>query len=219
MPTLLHVDSSMRVEGSRSRALSGHFARNWQRAHPDGSVIYRDLAADPVPHLDLHAFTANFVADEDRTAAQREARALTETLTAEVLAADEIVIGVPLYNFGAPSTLKAWIDRIVVPGLTVDPAGAGGLAGGRRVTVTAARGGGYGPGTPREGWDHRDPWLAHALNPIGIDDVRFIHTELTMARESPAMNGLEDLEDQSIADAHAAIDALFTPSVTEDLAA
>jgi FMN-dependent NADH-azoreductase len=163
MPTLLHLDSSMRVEGSRSRALSRHFARNWQQAHPDGSVIYRDLAADPVPHLDLHAVSANLVADEDRTAAQREARALTETLTSEVLAADEIVIGVPLYNFGPPSTLKAWVDRIVAPGLTIDPAGADGLAGGRRVTVTAARGGGYGSGTPREGWDHRDPWLAHAL--------------------------------------------------------
>jgi FMN-dependent NADH-azoreductase len=71
MPTLLHVDSSMRTAGSRSRALSDHFARNWQQAHPDGSVIYRDLAADPVPHLDWHAFTANFVADEDRTAEQR----------------------------------------------------------------------------------------------------------------------------------------------------
>jgi FMN-dependent NADH-azoreductase len=136
-----------------------------------------------------------------------------------VLAADEIVIGVPLYNFGPPSTVKAWIDRIVALGLTVDPAGAGGLAGGRKVTITAARGGGYGSGTPREGWDHRDPWLAHALSTIGIDDVRFIHAELTMARDSPAMSGLEDLEDQSIENAHAAIDALFTPSATEDLAA
>jgi FMN-dependent NADH-azoreductase len=209
----------MRTAGSRSRALSDHFARNWQQAHPDGSVIYRDLAADPIPHLDLHAFTANFVADEDRTAAQGEARALTETLTGEVLAADEIVIGVPLYNFGAPSTLKAWIDRIVALGLTVDPAGGGGLAGGRRVTVTAARGGGYGSGTPREGWDHRDPWLAHALSTIGIDDVRFIHAELTMSRESPQMSGLEDLEDQSIQNAHADIDALFTPAGMQDLAA
>ena len=219
MPTLLHIDSSMRTAGSRSRALSDHFARNWRQAHPDGSVIYRDLAADPVPHLDWHAFTANFVADEDRTAEQREARALTEALAGEVLAADEIVIGVPLYNFGPPSTLKAWLDRIVALGLTVDPAGAGGLAGGRKVTITAARGGGYGSGTPREGWDHRDPWLAHALSTIGIDDVRFIHTELTMARDSPAMSGLEDLEDQSIENAHAAIDALFTPSATQDLAA
>jgi FMN-dependent NADH-azoreductase len=158
------------------------------------------------------------VAAEDRTAAQRDARALTETLTGEVLAADEIVIGVPLYNFGPPSTLKAWVDRIVAPGLTVE-AGVGGLAGGRPVTVAAARGGGYGPGTPREGWDHRDPWLAHALSSIGLDDVRFIHTELTLSRESPAMSGLEDLEDQSIADAHAAIDALFTASDVRDRAA
>jgi FMN-dependent NADH-azoreductase len=87
------------------------------------------------------------------------------------------------------------------------------------VTITAARGGGYGSGTPREGWDHRDPWLAHALSTTGIDDVRFIHAELTMARDSPAMCGLEDLEDQSIENAHAAIDALFTPSATQDLAA
>jgi FMN-dependent NADH-azoreductase len=209
MPTLLHLDSSLRVEGSRSRALSDHFVQNWRQAHPDGSVVYRDLASDPVPNLDLHTFTANMVAEEDRTPAQREARALTETLAREVLDADEIVIGIPLYNFGPPTTLKAWVDRIVAPGLTVDP-GKGGLAGGRPVTITAARGGGYGPGTPREGWDHRDPWLAHALSSIGLDEVRFIHTELTLSRESPAMSGLEELEDRSIADAHAAIDALFT---------
>ena len=218
MPTLLHLDSSMRLEGSRSRALSDHFARRWQEDHPDGSVIYRDLALDPVPDLDLHSFTANFVAEDDRTAAQREARALTETLTGEVLAADEIVIGIPLYNFGPPSAFKAWIDHIVAPGLTVDPA-TGGLAGGRRVTVTAARGGGYGRGTPREGWDHRDPWLVHALSQIGIDDVRFIHAELTLSRENPKMSGLEALEDQSIADAHAEIDALFAPSLASGVAA
>jgi FMN-dependent NADH-azoreductase len=105
-----------------------------------------------------------------------------------------------------------------VPELTVDQ-GTGGLAGGRPVTVTAARGGGYGPGMPREGWDHRDPWLAHALRSIGIDEVRFIHTELTLSRESPAMSGLEDLEDQSIADAHAAIDALFVSPAVRDRAA
>ena len=91
MPTLLHLDSSMRHEGSRSRALSAHFAAAWQQANLDGTVVYRDLAADPIPHLDLTAFSANFVADDDRTEAQREARALTETLANELLAADEIV--------------------------------------------------------------------------------------------------------------------------------
>ena len=208
MATLLHLDSSMRHEGSRSRALSAHFAAAWQQANPDGTVVYRDLAADPIPHLDLTAFSANFVADDDRTPPQREARKLTETLANELLHADEIVIGIPLYNFGPPSTLKAWFDRIVVQGLTVKP-GGGGLLGGRPLTFTAARGGGYGPGTPREGWDHREPWLRHAFSQLGFDDIRFIHTELTLAREVPQMSGLEELEDKSIADAHAAIDELF----------
>jgi FMN-dependent NADH-azoreductase len=208
MPTLLHVDSSMRHEGSRSRALSAHFAEAWQQANPDGTVVYRDLAADPIPHLDLAAFSANFVADDDRTAPQREARKVAETLANELLSADEVVIGIPLYNFGPPSTFKAWFDRIVVPGLTVNP-GGGGLLGGRPLTFTAARGGGYGPGTPREGWDHREPWLRHAFSQLGFDDVRFIHAELTLSRDVPQMSGLEDLEDKSIADAHAAIDKLF----------
>jgi FMN-dependent NADH-azoreductase len=214
MQTLLHLDSSLRHEGSRSRALSAHFAEAWQAANPDGVVVYRDLAADPIPHIDETAFTANFLADEDRTPAQREARALTETLAGELLAANDIVIGMPLYNFGPPSTFKAWFDRIVVRGLTIDP-GNGGLLGGRTLTFTMARGGGYGPGTPREGWDHREPWLQHAFSQVGIEDITFIHSELTLSRDVPQMSGLEELEDRSIAEAHAAIDALF--GATRDL--
>jgi len=171
-------------------------------------VVYRGLAGDPIPHLDLTAFSANLLADDDRTASQREARKLTETLAHELLRANEIVIGIPLYNFGPPSPFKAWFDRIVVPGLTVDLA-SGGLLGGRPLTFTAARGGGYGPGTPREGWDHREPWLHHAFSQLGFDGIRFIHAELTLSRDSPRLSGLEDLEDKSIADAHAAIDELF----------
>jgi FMN-dependent NADH-azoreductase len=77
------------------------------------------------------------------------------------------------------------------------------------LTFTAARGGGYGAGTPREGWDHREPWLRHAFSQLGFDDIRLIHAELTLSRESARMSGLEHLEDKSIADAHAAIDELF----------
>jgi FMN-dependent NADH-azoreductase len=212
MPTLLHVDSSMRAEGSRSRALSAHFAAAWLKANPDGVVVYRDLAADPIPHLDHTAFTANFIDAADRTPEQREARALAETLAGELLAADEIVIGMPLYNFGPPSTFKAWVDRIVVPGLTVAP-GTGGLLGGRAVTFTMARGGGYGEGTPRHGWDHRAPWLRHVCSQLGIEDLRLIDAELTLSRENPAMSGLEPLEDKSIADAYAAIDAIFSERI------
>jgi FMN-dependent NADH-azoreductase len=203
----------MRHEGSRSRELSAHFAAAWQAANPEGRVIYRDLDADPIPHLDLTAFSANLVGDDDRTAPQREARKLTETLANELLTADEIVIGIPLYNFGPPSTFKAWFDRIVVQGLTVNP-GGGGLLGGRPLTITAARGGGYGPGTPREGWDHREPWLRHAFSQLGFDDIRVIHAELTLSRDVPQMSGLEHLEDKSIADAYAAIDELFADKHT-----
>jgi FMN-dependent NADH-azoreductase len=214
MSTLLHLDSSMRTEHSRSRALSQHFAQAWRAAHHDGTVTYRDLAADPIAHLDHESFTANLTPEHARTPHQRKARALAELLVGEVLAADEIVIGMPLYNFGVPSTVKAWFDRIVVPGLTLGK--DGGLLGGKTLTVTAARGGGYGPGTPREGWDHREPWLIHAFEQLGLTDVRFIHAELTLARESPAMIPLNlgAAEDQSLADAHAAIDALFTATAT-----
>jgi FMN-dependent NADH-azoreductase len=93
----------------------------------------------------------------------------------------------------------------------------GGLLGGRRLTFTAARGGGYRPGTPRAGWDHREPWLHHVFGQLGIDDVRVIHAELTLSRDSPRMSGLEDLEDKSIADAHAATDELF--AANRDVAA
>jgi FMN-dependent NADH-azoreductase len=209
MTHLLHLDSSMRTEGSRSRRLSAYYANAWRAAHPGGVVTYRDLAADPIPHLDHDAFTANFAAESERTPAQAAARAVTETIVGEVLAADAVVIGMPLYNFTVPSTLKAWVDRIVVPGLTIGP--TGGLLGGRSVTFTSARGGGYHPGAPREGWDHREPWLRHALSTVGLTDLTFIDAELTLARESPAMAPLNlgDAEDRSLADAHAAIDELF----------
>jgi FMN-dependent NADH-azoreductase len=204
MNNLLHLDSSLRTEGSRSRQLSAHFAERWLARHGGGTVTYRDLALDPVPHLDITAFSANFVAASDRTPEQVAARVVTEQLVGEVLAADTIVIGLPLYNFGPPSTFKAWLDRIVVPDLTI------GQLGEKDVVVVTARGGGYGPGTPREGWDHREPWLRHALSTLGVNDPVFVDTELTLARESPQMAALDlgGLEDKSIADALAAIDAL-----------
>jgi len=204
MNHLLHLDSSLRSEGSRSRKLSAHYAERWLSRHPGGTVTYRDLALDPVPHLDNVAYSANFVAASDRTPEQVTARALTEQLVGEVLAADTIVIGLPLYNFGPPSTFKAWLDRIVVPDLTI------GQLSDKKVVVVTARGGGYGPGTPREGWDHREPWLRHALSTLGVDDPVFIDTELTLARESPAMTALDlgGLEDKSIADALTAIETL-----------
>ncbi len=203
---LLHIDSSLRTASSRSRILSARFAEAWREANPGGTVTYRDLAADPLPHLDEIAFAANVTPEGDRTPEQRAARALTDSVVGEVLAADTIIVGMPLYNFGAPSTLKAWVDRLVVPGVTIGP--DGGTLGGRRVVFATSRGGGYGPGTPREGWDHGEPWLRHALSTIGLDgDLEFVTAELTLARESPAMIPLDlgAAEDRSMEAALSAI--------------
>lgn len=133
---LLHIDSSLRTDASRSRKLSAYYADAWRAAHPDGTVTYRDLAADPLPHLDETAFTANFVPAEQRTSEQRAAREITDVIVGEVLAADTIVIGMGLYNFGVPSTVKAWFDRIVVPGVTLGE--DGGALGGHTLVFTTA---------------------------------------------------------------------------------
>jgi FMN-dependent NADH-azoreductase len=204
MSHLLYIDSSLRTEGSRSRKLSAHYADRWRAKNPAGTVTYRDLTVDPVPHLDNVAVSAELVAASDRTPAQAAARALAEKLAGEVLAADTVLIGLPLYNFGPPSTFKAWFDRIVVRDLTV------GKLGEKEFVVLTARGGGYSPGMPREGWDHREPWLRHALTVLGVNDPVFINTELTLARESLAMAPLDlgAAEDKSLANALAAIDKL-----------
>ena len=208
MSHLLHIDSSLRTEGSRSRRLSAHFAERWQAAHPEGTVTYRDLAADPIPHLDHVAFSARFAAPADHTPEQAAAFALSNELIDEVLAADTVLLAMPLYNFGPPSTFKAWFDRIVSERTS-------GKLGDKEFVIVTARGGGYQPGTPREGWDHREPWLRHAFTPLAVSDITFINTELTLARESPAMIPLDlgAAEDQSLADALAAIDALVGPDV------
>src|SRR4051794_174714 len=154
MSHLLHIDSSIQGERSVSRRLTARAAANWRAAHPDGTVTYRDLAADPVPHLDAASGIARMVPPNQQTAEQAASYALSAGLIGEVKQADTILLGLPVYNFGAPSVVKAWVDHLVAPGLALDPETHEGRLGGRDLIVLAARGGGYGPGTPREGWDH-----------------------------------------------------------------
>lgn len=210
MSHLLHIDSSIRsIDESRSRKLSKRYADAWQDANPEGTVTYRDLSANPIPHTDANSFYANFVEPKDRSPEQAAAKQITDEVVGEVLAADTIVLAMGLYNFGVPSTVKAWFDRIVVPGVTLGE--QGGLLGGKRLVLILASGGGYGEGTPRYGWDHREPWLRHAFQQLNLTDVFTVQCELTLARESPAMIplGLGDAEDQSYAAAEALIDAQF----------
>jgi FMN-dependent NADH-azoreductase len=145
---LLHIDSSIRGDASVSRELTARAAAVWRAAHPDGTVTYRDLGRDPLPHLDAAGGLAAAPPRDQHSAAQAESWALTEELVSEIKEADTIVLGLPLYNFGAPSSVKAWVDHLIAPGLSIDPETHAGLLGGRDFVVLASRGGGYasGPG-------------------------------------------------------------------------
>jgi len=205
---LLHIDSSIQGDRSVSRRLTARAAGVWLAAHPGGTVSYRDLGADPIPHLDSDGGLARMVAPAEHTPAQAASWALTKELVDEIRRADTILLGLPVYNFGAPSTVKAWVDHLIAPGLSVDPATKEGLLGGRDLIVLAARGGGYAPGTPREGWDHAEQWLPHGTSIIGLTP-RFITAELTLADVTPAMAAFKPLAAESLAAAERAVDALW----------
>jgi FMN-dependent NADH-azoreductase len=211
MPHLLHIDSSVQGDRSVSRKLTVRARDAWRAAHPGGTVTYRDLGRNPVPHLDVATGMARGIAPELRTPAQAASWALTEELINEIKEADTILLGLPLYNFGAPSTVKAWVDHLIARGLSLDPETHAPLLGGRDLVVLASRGGGYAEGAPRHGWDHAEPWLPHAISIIGLVP-RFITAELTLAHTTPAMADLIPLAEQSLAEAERAIDDLWTPA-------
>jgi FMN-dependent NADH-azoreductase len=209
MAHLLHIDSSVEADRSVSRRLTAHAAGRWRATHPGGTVTYRDLAVNTVPHLDAVTGTARLLPADQHTPAQQESFALSAALVDEIKNADTVLLGLPLYNFGPPSAVKAWVDHIMAPGLSIDAETGDGLLGGTDVVVLASRGGGYGPGTPREGWDHNETWLPHAVSLTGLQP-RFITAELTMADANPAMADLKPLAVESLRRALAAIDRLWT---------
>lgn len=210
MPQLLHVDFALRPEGSTSRDLTARFAGAWQTAHPAGTVVHRDYGAEPVPHLTAAGTEVKHVPTTDHNDEQAAAYAVSAGLAADVAAADTVVLGVPLYNYGPPSALKAWIDNLVLGGLSHDPATQESLLGDTDLYVIAVKGGAYGPGTPREGWDHFEPWFTHVTSTIGLAP-RYIRSEMTLAHTVPALAEFQGYADESRAAAEAEIDALWTP--------
>ncbi|MGW2033343.1 MULTISPECIES: FMN-dependent NADH-azoreductase [Streptomyces] len=202
MPTLLHIDSSVfSTEASASRAVTATFRKHWQEQHPDGTVVYRDLAADPVPHLSAEAHVAGFVPPSAHSPEQAAVFAERVKLIEELEQADAVLIGAPMYNYTIPSTLKAWLDNVILFGRT---AGETPSAKGTPVTVVASRGGSYAPGTPREGYEYVQNYLTAVLaDALGLD-LDFIVPELTMAPQNPAMAELIPLYEASRDQAHAA---------------
>jgi len=178
MATILHINSSVRNHGSLSRQLTGEFLAKWQAAHPADIVIERDLAAVPVPHLTEQMMGAFFTPAEQRTPEQAQTVQLSDALVDELLAADVIVIGAPMYNFSVSSTLKAWIDHVARAGRTFQYSANGvvGLATGKRVFIVTATGGVYSEG-PSQSFDFLATYLRSVLGFMGMTDVTFIRAE------------------------------------------
>lgn len=198
---LFHLDASIRHEGSVSRELAATFRRAWQQVHPNGTVTYRDLAADPLPPVTDVGFRATLVDPSERSPEQQAALALTQQLAGELAAADAFLIATPLYNWNVPSSLKAWVDHVMFERSLRER-----LAG-RPAVIVMAKGGAYGPGTPREGWDYAEPWLRRVFGEVLGLDLEVVSAELTLAGVNPALSHLQDLAKASLADAHASASA------------
>jgi FMN-dependent NADH-azoreductase len=184
MAHLLHIDSSPRGERSHSRRLSREFVEAWKQTHPTDTVTYRDVGRQPVPHVDEAWIAAAYTPEEERTPELWEAIGESDRLIDELIAADIVVVGVPMYNFSVPSTFKAYIDQIVRVGRTfdVDPENAADpykpLLHGKKMFVITARGSsGFGPGDRYGHMNHQDPYLRVAFGFIGITDITFIPVE------------------------------------------
>jgi FMN-dependent NADH-azoreductase len=171
---ILHLDSSISGEASVSRKVSADIIAKLKAQTPGANVVYRDLVANPLEHLTLPAFGQPEAAE----------------IMAEFMAADTVVIGVPMYNFGVPSQLKAWIDRIAVAGQTFKYTETGpvGLVTGKRVILAASRGGMYGEGMPAAAVEHAVSYVQAVLGFIGVSDVQVIVAEgVAMGPEAAAM--------------------------------
>ncbi|MDQ2832540.1 MAG: NAD(P)H-dependent oxidoreductase [Acidobacteriota bacterium] len=177
MPTLLKIDVSPRGDHSISRKLSQKFADEWQQSHSGGKIVPRDLARTTLPFVDLPWITGAFTAPDQHTSEHKDALKLSDELIAELLAADEIVISTPMYNFNVPAALKAWIDHIVRAGKTfsVGPDGYKGLMAGRKLTVLIASGSDFSAGTPYESYNLEAPYFPVVFGFIGITDITIVH--------------------------------------------
>ncbi|MGG5288630.1 FMN-dependent NADH-azoreductase [Pseudomonas shirazensis] len=175
MSRVLIIESSARQQDSVSRQLTRDFIQQWQAAHPGDQINVRDVAANPLPHLDADLLGGWMKPAEQRSMPEQEAFERSNQLTDELLAADVLVLAAPMYNFTIPSTLKAWLDHVLRAGITFKytPTGPQGLLQGKRAIVLTARGGIH----AGAGSDHQEPYLRQVMAFIGIHDVAFIHAE------------------------------------------
>ncbi|MET4727498.1 FMN-dependent NADH-azoreductase [Lysobacter enzymogenes] len=185
---ILHIDSSILEDQSVSRKLSAAIVSRLRALSPGAGVVYRDLNLDPLPQLN----TANAAALNPAAPADSiEVRALNVALE-QVLAADAIVIGAPMYNFSVPAPLKAWLDALAVPGKTFSygDGGVRGLLGEKRVIVASSRGGVYAPESPMAALDHHESYLRAFFGFLGVTRLEFVRAEGVRLGEDEAQRAV-----------------------------
>jgi FMN-dependent NADH-azoreductase len=199
---LFRLDASIRVEESRSRALGDLVEHEWTQAHPGDEVIRRHLGIDPIPATAWpDAIGGAYAPVEDRSQAQTDAVGLAASLVDELVTADALLFAVPLYNFGVSQHFKTYVDLVIT-----DPRLASGQASaiaGKPAVLATVRGGAYGAGTPREGWDHATPWMRRILEDVWGLDLRVVEEELALVGVNPALDQFAELAETMRAEAAA----------------
>ncbi|WP_343559428.1 FMN-dependent NADH-azoreductase [Kiloniella sp. b19] len=194
---ILILDSSVLGDNSTTRKLTRNFVETWQAHNPADVIVQRDLARNPVPHLDAVEIGARFAAEEERSEEQKASLALTFELIAELKTADVVVVAAPMYNFSVPTTLKAWIDRVAFAGETfryTDNGPVGLLDKDKKVYILGAHGSDYSSDamTPL---NFADPYLKTVFGFMGVQSVEFVTAEGVALGEAGVQKARERLKD------------------------
>ena len=198
--TIFRLDASIRQDGSVTRAVADTLESTIVEDLGSPDVVRRDLGATPLDgSIWGRAAFAGHIPEESRSAEQTAAIAVASELADEFATADALIFAVPMYNFGVSQHFKTWYDIV-----STDPRFAPGstTVAGKPAFLVTARGGGYGPGTPREGWDHATGWMRRVLEDVWGLDLDVIETELTLAEVTPQMAGLRELAHSLLTESH-----------------
>jgi FMN-dependent NADH-azoreductase len=191
--SLFRLDASIRQEGSVSREIADIVEGAWREGRPDAQVTRRSVGLDPLPSTTWPlAVSAAYLSEDDRSPEQRDAAALAGKLGDELLDAEALLFAIPLYNFGVSQHFKAWVDVVMTDPRISGAAGERRLAG-KPAVLVVVRGGAYGPGTPRDGWDHATGWYRRILDDVWGLDLKVVENEFTLAGVNPALDEFIEL--------------------------
>ena len=195
---LLKITTSINGDHSISNSVCDAFVGAWKEKNADATIVERNLATDPVPHLDAEAIYAGYTPEENRSDGMKSKMAARMVLIEELKAATDVVIATPMWNWNVPSGLKAWIDSIVMPGVMAPGMG---LLEGKKFTFCCSQGGSYTAESGKGGWDYMTGYLVMVPKALGAkeSDIDLILVEFGLAGIAPGMEGLVDAKEKSIA--------------------